>query len=255
MIRTQNVNDKPADVFDMNTTVYYSSLTAMLQLMAPTEKQVAFGPINSCREVFCASFKEHAINSSKASARKYAMVLRTAMSARSKTIRINKLKKAIAFINGLEDKFHIDPTRATVYVDENLSFRGTACSNHIVFVVEIDEIWASAPALLSMHTLLMRLPQSTVLPAKTKSFDDLVDLVEKKEMRRTRDGSHFYSVKKWIVLLDNLLEVFGDSTAKESWNYADYKAHHGISQLCNDSGGERKARTKLKDIMKSQLVQ
>jgi hypothetical protein len=254
MSKIQNFNENPTDAFEMNTRIYYSTPTPMFQLMAPTDKQVSYGQLNSCREGFCSVFRTNAVLSTKASARKYAMLIKVG-SERTRITRINKAKKAVMFINQLEEKYCIEPTKVTLYVGEHLVHRDVFSGDHMVLVVEIDETWASAPALLSMHTLLMRLPQSTVLPRTTKSFDDLVDLVEKKQMRRTRDGGHFYNVKKWLVLLDNLLEVFGDRTAKASWNYTGYNSVHGITQFCAEhGGGDVHARTKLKDIMKSQLA-
>ena len=261
------INLEPESKLKTVTYAGYNSNTPMFGMINGKDRVVTnlFG----CREQFCSSYRSQRWKvgtCGRAVADSYALFFKCG-DARRRTTYINKMKRALAFLNGLEEQFAMELTRATVYADaESFDFNGRNLNEsnkaiyekmigeQLAFVVEVDEIWTSAPPLLSLHMLLLRLPFSTVIPAAVKTFTDLQKLIDEGKLKQTRDGSYVRNMKKYLAILDNLMEIFGDKTAKDSWFYPGYSSVHGISSFCNSvglSGGDKEAKQAYNKLAKS----
>lgn len=216
------------------------------------------GSHHGCREEFCSSYRS---NISVATNDAYVILL-TGLNKKHAESLLTKMDDNLAVVNDLEDKMAFDRTEASVYYyGKNISHNSSkgmikimadARTIPMALVVKVDEIWMSSPALLSMHSLFMRLNHKLHNDAAPiKSLAKLKKLVKGRGIR-SGDSKHVKDLPIWLVLLENLLDVYpAGRKYRGNWYYSGYNNPDGISGFCafgNWSNGDKIAKRKFEKI-------
>jgi hypothetical protein len=201
--------------------------------------------IYSCREDFCASFKNSLNN-----VRKDAYAIFMCGSNKKEAERLlERMDRNLALMNSIEERLMIEvPTSATVYYMDKLATSKRAIETAkefnrvpMILVVELDEIWTSAPALLSLHSLLMRLHHKL---RADQSYTTLAGF-EKAQITgnlQSPEGAKLPAAAGWIFMMENLLDIFPvDRTYEQNWRYRGFSGTHGIRAFMRNIGDKEAA--------------
>lgn len=233
------LNENPPGTVKLRAFPPYVSTSPCFQVCS--KNMFAIGTYHGCREYFCSAYKRSLLRAAKD---KYFMPFMLANTQGVLNTLLDKFEQSAKILNSLEKEYSLEKTEIRVYTGDKIE-RGPARPHGapVMIVPVMDEIWTSAAPLLSLHALLMRLPQKVRIPKSIRTFDDFRKHVDANKHQLNGDITHARHHDKWLLVLDNLLEVFGDRPRVENWRYPGFSGIHGITQLVSQkSGGDPRVR-------------
>lgn len=236
---------KPIDPKEkINIEYLYSSYATRSPLYGVcSRKNFRIGTMSGCREVLCGSVKT---SYRTAAHDKYLLIHFCSERFKENVFespQIKRLIKNIKVLNELERRLALEPTTVEVATWENIVFTTPARKKQfeksikatktvpIVCVAYVDEIWMSAPSILSFHSAMMRLYDK--FDADTERMEPSYDALRKRlsdNSLKSADKRVLRLLDEVVFLLSNLLEVFPEKrTYKDNWFYAGFQQTDGIN--------------------------
>ena len=224
-----------------------------------------------CREILCKFFwydnMKNWPNTTIAASLKFSKPYKNSFS-KEIPIKQNTKKKcdklferSINLLNIIED-YH-DWPRTNMYECDHYYGCGNLDENNAVYLFNGSSRWSISPHMLSLFTLIIRIPISVVPFAKNiKIYEDLINKI-KNSKYNDRDFRYLYeSFLYWPILFVKFNELFKNFPAERNWNIDKIKKenehewetddeweYEGISTLCNFLSGDHKLQSKFKELV------
>lgn len=211
-----------------------------------------------CRESLCEDYRDsEEVGMDKIPKSRMSMVLYLRSSSRNSTASYNKFKRDMAFAVKIVNIFEKE---AGWPLSKMYELSHEYDKMHMFMYVEGSKRWVKAPQLVSLYSLLLRLGHQSGEIGPFRTYNALVKAFKRAKKSPMPTDLHYFKAyhKKWVLILKNYDELFGQRTLKDlyhpkksggNWFYTD-----GINALCDGDTQDLLLRAALRKLFKGRRI-